>query len=64
MRSIDYFDKMVRLQPHRDILISGDTRYSYGEMHTLSHRLAGAMHAVVCSVRSRWRSCRPIMARS
>ncbi|MBO9580566.1 MAG: AMP-binding protein [Sphingobium sp.] len=45
MRSIDYFDKMVRLAPHRDILIAGDTRYSYGEMHALSHRLAGAMHA-------------------
>lgn len=45
MRSIDYFDKMVRLAPHRDILVAGDTRYNYGEMHALSHRLAGAMHA-------------------
>ncbi|MBO9668989.1 MAG: AMP-binding protein [Sphingobium sp.] len=45
MRSIDYFDKMVRLAPDRDILIAGGTRYSYGEMHVLSHRLAGAMHA-------------------
>lgn len=45
MRSIDYFDKMVRLQPERAILVSGDARYSYGEMHRLSHRLAGAMLA-------------------
>jgi fatty-acyl-CoA synthase len=45
MRSIDYFDKMVRLQPDRAILIAGDTRFTYGEMHGLTHRLAGAMHA-------------------
>jgi len=45
MRSIDYFDKMVTLQPERAILIQGETRISYGAMHRLSHRLAGAMHA-------------------
>jgi acyl-CoA synthetase (AMP-forming)/AMP-acid ligase II len=45
MRSIDYFDKMVRLQPDRAILIDGQSRCSYGEMHRLTHRLAGAMHA-------------------
>lgn len=45
MRSIDYFDKMVTLQPERAILIQDETRISYGAMHRLSHRLAGAMHA-------------------
>jgi len=45
MRSIDYFDKMAKLQPDRDILISGDTRYTYAQMHRLTHRLAGAMLA-------------------
>jgi acyl-CoA synthetase (AMP-forming)/AMP-acid ligase II len=45
MRSIDYFDKMVRLRPGHTILISGKIRHTYGEMHRLTHRLAGAMHA-------------------
>lgn len=44
MRSIDYFDKMVRLDPERTILIDGDSRITYGEMHRLTHRLARAMH--------------------
>ncbi len=45
MRSIDYFDKQVGLAPDRPILISDEARYSYGEMHRLTHRLAGAMRA-------------------
>lgn len=45
MRSIDYFDKMAQLFPERTILISGNTRYTYGQMHRLTHRLAGAMLA-------------------
>jgi len=45
MRSIDYFDKMAQLHPERPILIAGDTRSSYAQMHRLTHRLAGAMHA-------------------
>jgi len=45
MRSIDYFDKMAQLHPKRAILISDDARYSYAQMHRLSHRLAGAMLA-------------------
>jgi len=44
MRSIDYFDKQVTLEPDRTILVFGDTHYTYGAMHRLSHRLAGAMH--------------------
>jgi acyl-CoA synthetase (AMP-forming)/AMP-acid ligase II len=45
MRSIDYFDKQAQLRPERTILIDGETRYSYAQMHRLSHRLAGAMRA-------------------
>lgn len=45
MRSIDYFDKMAQLHPERTILMSDDARYSYAQMHRLTHRLAGAMHA-------------------
>ncbi len=45
MRSIDYFDKMVLLHPERPILIADDARYSYSQMHRLTHRLAGAMLA-------------------
>src|SRR5690606_31270299 len=45
MRSIDYFDKMAQLFPERAILVSGNVRYSYGQMHRLTHRLAGAMLA-------------------
>jgi acyl-CoA synthetase (AMP-forming)/AMP-acid ligase II len=44
MRSIDYFDKQAQLHPDRTILIAGETRISYGAMHRLTHRLAGAMH--------------------
>jgi fatty-acyl-CoA synthase len=44
MRSIDYFDKMAQSLPGRAILIAGETRYSYAQMHRLTHRLAGAMH--------------------
>ena len=45
MRSIDYFDKMAQLLPERLILVSDDTRYTYAQMHRLTHRLAGAMLA-------------------
>ncbi|MBT2187017.1 class I adenylate-forming enzyme family protein [Sphingobium nicotianae] len=45
MRSIDYFDKRVQFHPDRPILISDEAHYSYGEMHRLTHRLAGAMLA-------------------
>jgi fatty-acyl-CoA synthase len=44
VRSIDYFDKMAQLHPERPILISDDARYSYAQMHRLTHRLAVAMH--------------------
>jgi acyl-CoA synthetase (AMP-forming)/AMP-acid ligase II len=43
MRSIDYFDKRAQLHPDRAILTSAETSSTYGEMHRLSHRLAGAM---------------------
>lgn len=43
VRTIDYFDKMAKLDPDKTILTSGDARYSYGEMRALSQRLAGAM---------------------
>jgi fatty-acyl-CoA synthase len=43
MRSIDYFDKQAQLHPDRPILIDGETRVSYAQMHRLTHRLAGAM---------------------
>jgi len=45
MRSIDYFDKQAQRDPDRLILIAGETRYTYGQMHRLTHRLAGAMRA-------------------
>ncbi len=43
MRTIDYFDKMAKLHPERDVLIAGETRYTYEAMRRLTHRLAGAM---------------------
>ena len=45
MRSIDYFDKRAKLHPDRAALIAGDTRYSYGELRALTHKLADAMLA-------------------
>jgi len=45
MRSIDYFDSQAQRHPARDILIFGETRISYAQMHRRTHRLAGAMHA-------------------
>ena len=43
MRTIDYFDKQTRLTPAKTLLVFGEERTSYGEMHALTHRLAGAM---------------------
>ena len=43
MRTIDYFDKMAKLHPNRDVLVAGETRHTYREMETLTHRLAGAL---------------------
>jgi fatty-acyl-CoA synthase len=43
MRTIDYFDKQATLSPDKTLLIAGDFRCTYGEMHALTHRLAGAM---------------------
>lgn len=43
MRTIDYFDKQARLTPDKTLLVFGDERTSYGAMHALTHRLAGAM---------------------
>ena len=45
MRSIDYFDKRAKLHPDRLALIAGGTRYTYGELRALTHKLAGAMLA-------------------
>jgi len=45
MRSIDYFDKSAQLYPDRPVLIAGDARVSYREMHALSHRFARALLA-------------------
>ena len=43
MRSTDYFDKVARRHPDRMALIAGETRYTYGELQALSHKVAGAM---------------------
>jgi fatty-acyl-CoA synthase len=43
MRNIDYFDKQAALHPQRDILITDGQSYTYAEMQSLSHRIAGAM---------------------
>ncbi len=43
MRTIDYFDKQATISPEKTMLIAGDFRCTYGEMQTLTHRLAGAM---------------------
>jgi len=43
MRTIDYFDKMAKLHPERDVLVAGESRYTYEAMRRLTHRLAGAM---------------------
>jgi fatty-acyl-CoA synthase len=43
MRSIDYFDKMAKLYPDRDVLVFGESRYTYEVMRKLTHRVGGAM---------------------
>jgi fatty-acyl-CoA synthase len=43
MRSIDYFDKMAKLYPDRDVLVTDEGRYTFEEMRRLTHRVAGAM---------------------
>jgi acyl-CoA synthetase (AMP-forming)/AMP-acid ligase II len=43
MRTIDYFDKMAKLHPERDVLVAGDIRYAYRDMERLTHRFAGAL---------------------
>lgn len=45
MRTIDYFDKMAKLHPDRDAVVSGPTRITYREMERLTHRLACALEA-------------------
>jgi len=44
MRNCDYFDKQVILHPDRALIVAGDMRITYGEMHAMSHRVAGALH--------------------
>lgn len=43
MRTIDYFDKMAKTYPDRDVLIAGDTRYTYSQMEAMTHKVAGAL---------------------
>ena len=45
MRTIDYFDKMAKLHPDRDVLVAGGTRHTYREMEALTHKVAGALKA-------------------
>jgi acyl-CoA synthetase (AMP-forming)/AMP-acid ligase II len=44
MRSIDYFDKQSKLNPMHKALIAHGLSYTYAELSSLSHRIAGAMH--------------------
>ncbi|KUR79173.1 class I adenylate-forming enzyme family protein [Novosphingobium sp. Fuku2-ISO-50] len=43
MRNIDYFDRQVRLHPNRAVLIANGQTLTYGEVHDLTHRVAGAL---------------------
>ncbi|MGZ3273635.1 MAG: AMP-binding protein, partial [Caulobacteraceae bacterium] len=43
MRNIDYFDRSATLWPERTVLLTQEGALSYGQMQTLTHRLAGAM---------------------
>ena len=43
MRNIDYFDRQVRLHPDRAVLIANGQTLTYGEVHDLTHRVAGAL---------------------
>ena len=43
MRTIDYFDKMAKLYPDRDMVVAGEKRLTYREVEALTHRLAGAL---------------------
>lgn len=43
MRTIDYFDKMAKAYPDRDVLVAGETRCTYREMEALTHKVAGAL---------------------
>jgi acyl-CoA synthetase (AMP-forming)/AMP-acid ligase II len=45
MRNIDYFDRQVRLHPDRAVLVADGRTFSYGEVHDLTHRTAGALLA-------------------
>jgi len=45
MRNIDYFDREVRLHPDRAVLIADGQTLTYGEVHDLTHRVAGALLA-------------------
>lgn len=45
MRNIDYFDRQVRLHPDRTLLIAEGQTLSYGHVHALTHRVAGALIA-------------------
>ena len=43
MRNIDYFDRQVRLHPDRTVLVANGQSLTYGEVHDLTHRTAGAL---------------------
>ncbi|HXY52305.1 MAG TPA: AMP-binding protein [Terriglobales bacterium] len=43
MRAIDYFDKGAEIAPTRIAVIDGDARYTYGEVHRITERIARAL---------------------
>ena len=45
MRVIDFFDKAAEAHPERTAFVAGATRYTYGQMQALSHRIGQAIVA-------------------
>jgi non-ribosomal peptide synthetase component E (peptide arylation enzyme) len=45
MRLIDYFDRGAGRYPERACLVDGNLSWSYREIQTLSHRVAGGLLA-------------------
>jgi fatty-acyl-CoA synthase len=45
LRAIDYFDRGVDIDPDRIAILEGETRISFGELQTLTFRVASALRA-------------------
>ncbi|MGZ6008575.1 MAG: AMP-binding protein [Rhizomicrobium sp.] len=43
MRSIDYFDRGAEIDPERDAIVEGDTRFSFRDLKAMTFDLASAL---------------------